>query len=174
MATKTKSKTLGVVPQSKDDCASAIRQIGDLQREAARINTLMNDAIAEITERNQPQLTDLRNRIEALQAGVQIWCESHRAEMLGPNDAKGKTANLITGDISWRVRPPSVSIKGEEKVIKTLKERKLGRFVRIKEAVDKEAILKEPRAVEHIDGITINSGVEDFIVSPFEVDLEAA
>lgn len=174
MATRIKSKTLAAVPQSKDDCAASIRTIGDLQREFERHRAAMNDQIAAITQEHQPILSDLQARIESLQAGVQAWCEAHRVELCGEADKLGKTANLVTGEVSWRIRPPSVSIRGTDTVLETLLRMGLGRFVRVKNEPNKEAMLNEPDAVRGIAGITIVSGVEDFIVSPFEQQAEAA
>ena len=48
----------------------------------------------------------------------------------------------------------------------------LGRFVRAKEAINKEAILLEPAAVAGVPGIKIITGVEDFVITPFEVETE--
>ena len=172
MATRIKTKTLAAVPQSKNDCAESIRTIGDLQRQFERERAAMNDAIAALTQKHQPALADLAQRIEALQAGVQAWCEAHRAELCGEGDKLGKTANLVTGEVSWRQRPPSVRVTGEESVIDLLKRMTLGRFVRAKEAVNKEAILLEPEAVAGVPGIKIVTGVEDFVITPFEVETE--
>jgi phage host-nuclease inhibitor protein Gam len=174
MATRIKSKTLAAVPQSKDDCAASIRTIGDLQREFERHRAAMNDQIAEITQEHQPILSDLQARIESLQSGVQAWCEAHRVQLCGEGDKLGKTANLVTGEVSWRMRPPSVSIRGTDTVLETLLRMGLGRFVRVKNEPNKEAMLNEPDAVRGIAGITIVSGVEDFIVTPFEQHAEVA
>jgi len=174
MATRIKSKTMAAVPQSKDDCAASIRTIGDLQREFERHRADMNDQIAAITQEHQPILSDLQARIESLQSGVQAWCEAHRVELCGEGDKLGKTANFVTGEVSWRIRPPSVSIRGADTVLETLLRMGLGRFVRVKNEPNKEAILNEPDAVRGIAGISIVSGVEDFIVVPFEQQAEVA
>ena len=75
--------------------------------------------------------------------------------------------------MSWRQRPPSVSIRGVETVLETLLRMGLGRFVRVKSEPNKDAMLNEPEAVRGIAGISIVTGVEDFIVTPFEVTAEA-
>jgi phage host-nuclease inhibitor protein Gam len=159
-------------PQTRDDVARQIRQIGDLQRDFSRESTAMNDAIGEITQRHQPALASLMQRIEALQTGVQTWCEAHRNDLT--NGGKVKTANLITGEIQWRQRPPSVRIRAQEVVIETLERLGFGRFVRVKKEINKEAILADTAAVEDIVGISIASGIEDFVITPFEQDLNNA
>lgn len=170
MATRIRKTAQVYACNSREQAQSAIKQLGDLQREHARITTELNDAIARITEAEAPRLDALRQRMETLQAGVQTWCEANREQLCG----KGKTANLITGEVAWRIRPPSVRVTGEESVIDLLKRMALGRFVRTREQVNKEAILNEPEAIAGVPGIKVVSGVEDFVITPFEVETEGA
>ncbi|WP_208487315.1 host-nuclease inhibitor Gam family protein, partial [Escherichia coli] len=125
-----------------------------------------NDAIAEITEKYASQIAPLKTSIETLSKGVQGWCEANRDELT--NGGKVKTANLVTGDVSWRQRPPSVSIRGVDAVMETLERLGLQRFIRTKQEINKEAILLEPKAVAGVAGITVKSGIEDFSIIPFE------
>lgn len=169
--TRLKAAARQPAPQSRDEAAAHIRRIGDLSREQLRAQAELNDAIAQLTERYQPRLDALTEEIKGLQAGVQTWCEANRADLTG---GKTKTANLITGEVQWRSRPPSCRITGAESVIDTLERLGLGRFVRIKKEVNKDAILNEPQAVEGVAGISIQSGVEDFVILPFEIEAQSA
>ena len=170
-ANKTRLKTPAqiYVPQSRDDAASDIRKIGDLQRQLLRDTAEMNDAIAHITASYQPRLDTVGEQLKTLQEGVQGYCEAHRDELCG----KGKTANLITGEVQWRQRPPSVRISKSEVVLETLARLGLSRFIRTKEEVNKDAILDEPDAVRGVAGITVATGVEDFVITPFEQEVAA-
>lgn len=170
-ATRLKTKAQLAVPQTQNDAAADIRVIGDLQRESLCMAAEMNDAIAHVTATYQPTLTALGERLKALQGGVQAYCEAHRNELT--NDGKVKTANLITGEVQWRQRPPSVGVRGAESVIEALKGFGLSRFVRTKEEINKEAILNEPDAVKGVAGITVVTGVEDFVITPFEQEVAA-
>ena len=58
-------------------------------------------------------------------------------------------------------------------MLETLLRMGLGRFVRVKNEANKEAMLAEPDAVRGIAGISIVTGVEDFTVVPFEAKAEA-
>lgn len=165
-AKRIKSAAAAYVPQNRDAVITDIKRIGDLQREASRLETEMNDAIAEITEKFAARIAPLKTDIETLSKGVQGWCEANRDELT--NGGKVKTANLVTGDVSWRVRPPSVSIRGMDAVMETLERLGLQRFIRTKQEINKEAILNEPGAVAGVAGITVKSGIEDFSVIPFE------
>lgn len=159
------------VPQSRGDCALHIKKMGDVQRDFERMRAEMNDAIADITQRYQPNLELLDAQCQSLAKGIQTWCEANRATLC---ENGGKTANLVTGEVSWRQRPPSVRIAGADSVIETLRRMQLERFVRTKDEVNKDAILNEPDAVRGIAGISIVTGVEDFAVVPFAVDVEVA
>ncbi len=170
--TRLKAKAAISVPQTRDDAAADIRVIGDLTRKLTRTTAEMNDKIAVITAEYQPTLEAQGERIKNLQEGVQSFCEAYRAELT--DNGRVKTANLVTGDVSWRQRPPSVGIRGMDAVIDTLKRLALGRFIRTKEEINKEAILNEPDAVRGVAGITLVTGVEDFVITPFEQDAAAA
>jgi len=65
-------------------------------------------------------------------------------------------------------------LKAVDKVIETLKRLGLGRFVRTKEEVNKEAILANPKAVAGVAGIKVVQGIEDFAVTPFEIEIGGA
>ncbi|EDR7890436.1 host-nuclease inhibitor protein Gam [Salmonella enterica subsp. enterica] len=174
MAAKTKrikSAAAVYVPQNKEDVIGDIKKIGDLQRELEREQTIMNDAIGAITEKHAPGIEALKRDIDTLSQGIQGWCEAHRDELT--QNGKTKTASLITGKVEWRNRPPSVGIRGVETVLETLHRLNLDRFIRIKEEVNKNAILNEPEVVKGVAGITIRSGIEDFSITPFEQDTGA-
>lgn len=170
--TKLKAKAQIDVPQNRGEAAADIRAIGDLQRDMQRATAEMNDRIAAITAEYQPTLESISQRITSLQEGVQAYCEANRAELT--DGGKVKFANLVTGEVNWRQRPPSVRITGADSVIDTLRRLALGRFIRTKDEVNKEAILNEPEAVQGVAGISIVSGVEDFVITPFEQQAEAA
>lgn len=165
-ATRLKTSAKQYVAQTRDDACADIRTIGDLQRQALRTTTEMNDAIAAITQQYQPQLDALNERIKTLQDGVQSYCEAHRDELT--NNGKVKTANMITGEVMWRQRPPRVSVRGIENVIETLERLGLSRFIRKKPEINKDAILDDQDAVRGVAGITVITGQEDFVITPFE------
>lgn len=156
------------VPQSRDQAAQAIAEIGTANRELARIQAAMNDKLAEIKAEFEGSAEPYSLKIKALTEGVQTWAEANRDTLT--QNGKTKTAALTTGEILWRLRPPSVRITGAEAVLDALRRLGLKRFIREKEEVNKEAILNEPEAVSHVPGIAISQG-EDFVVVPFEAEL---
>ena len=168
---KVKAAAAAWVAQSRADVETGIKKIGVAQRKLQRIEADMNDELAKIKERYENQGKPLREEIDRFQKGVQAWCEANRDQLT--NGGKTKTAAFTTGEVNWRTRPPSVSIRGAEAVMDALKRLGLGRFIRSKEEINKEAILNEPEAVQGVAGIGISQG-EDFNIEPFGDELEAA
>ncbi|EDS7585094.1 host-nuclease inhibitor protein Gam [Salmonella enterica subsp. diarizonae] len=166
---RLKAAAASYTPQSKEQVSIDIKKIGDIQRELTRIEADANDQIAVIMNQNTPKIEALRAELDVLQKGVQTWCEANRSSI---TKGSSKTANLITGEVAWRTKPDSVSIKGVELVLEALKKLKLDRFIRRKEEINKDAILADKKAVENIKGISIVSGKEVFSITPFEQEIE--
>jgi phage host-nuclease inhibitor protein Gam len=168
-AVKIKQAAAEFVPQDREQVVGAIAEIGRRQRERERIQAKMNDHLAAIKEEYEEEARPHNEKILKLSEGVKAWCEAHREELC--QGGKIKTANLSSGEISWRLRPKKVVVKSAEKILEALKSLGLDRFIRVKEELNKDAILAEPEAVEHVKGISISQG-EDFVIKPFETTLE--
>ncbi|MGZ8221751.1 MAG: host-nuclease inhibitor Gam family protein [Methylobacter sp.] len=164
--TRIKQQAMIAVPQSHDDCAADINAIGRLSREITVTQAAMNDEIAAITDRYTAVFTPLQDEVKSLTAGVQSYCEANRDELT--LNGKTKSGQFVTGTVMWRQKPPSVAVRGVEAVIEALKQFGLTRFIRVKEELNKDAILNEPTVVAGVAGLSIKSGVEDFVIQPFE------
>ena len=147
-ATRIKTDTFAVRYQTRDEVETAIKEIGDLNRELERL---------------------VKENLSPKQDAVQAWCESRRDELT--QNGKTKTGSFNTGEVQWRQRPPSVGIRGAESVLESLRTLGLVRFIRTKEEVNKEAMLNEPELAATVAGVTIKTGVEDFVITPFEQDI---
>lgn len=174
MSTKStkRIKTAAVVytARTREDAEALLADIGRAQREVARIEADMNDRLSAIKAAAEQEAAPYNDQIEAKFAAVHAWAEAHRDTLC----ARGKTARLATGELSWRQRPPSVRITGADKVIEALARLGLQRFLRQKVEVNKEAVLDEPAAVAGVRGITVVTGVEDFVAKPYESEIERA
>lgn len=164
-----KTKTLGAnlpVPQSRDEAAGALRRIGDLARDVARIDLDLSDAVAALKETAEASAAPLKDEAKALTEGLKLWAEANREALTG---GKVKYADLGTGKISWRLRPAKVSLRGKvEEVVERLKSLGLQRFVRTTEDVNREAMLADRDAARAVQGVTIASEGEDFVIEPYE------
>jgi len=167
---KTKAAAASWVPQSREEVIRGIAQIGELQRQRSRIEAQMNDEMAAIKERHEAAAQPLGEEIARLMQGVQMWCEVNRDSLT--RGGKVKSAELPSGQVSWRTSPPKVTITGVQQVLDAF--RRLGLadpYIRVKEEINKEAILADPAKVAMIKGIKITQK-EEFAVRPFETSLE--
>lgn len=172
MAKKLKTQAATIAAQNKDDVVAHIREIGDLSRVRDRLAATMNDGIAELQQQYANDAAPLNERIDALQKGVQIWCEANRA--LITDGGKVKFADFVTGVVKWRINPPKVSVSGVDAVLALMEGNEvLQRFVRIKKEVNKDAILNEPDlfADGAVPGIKLVQGQEFFVVEPHDQEL---
>lgn len=163
-----KKPALASVPRTETEADTLVSRIGNLQRQVTDIETQMNAQLAEIKERHAQTAGEVNAEIESLFEALHAWAAANR-DTLCPGRAK--TAKLPSGELSWRVAPPSVRITQPDVVVERLKAAGLTEFVRTKEDVDKTRVLAQPERVEHIKGIAIVQ-TEQFIVRPFETDIE--
>ena len=168
-ATRIKTDTFVVRYQTRDEVETAIKEIGDLNRELERLAIEQNDKLAAITGEYAPLMNEVKEKTKPMMDAVQAWCESRRDELT--QNGKTKTGTFNTGEVQWRVRPPSVGIRGVDSVLDSLKMRGFTQFIRIKEEINKEAMLNEPDTAASVPGVTIKTGVEDFVITPFEQEV---
>ncbi len=167
-----RSKTIGAnlpVPQSRDEAAATVTAIGDLNRTLARLEADMNDELAAIKTRFEKAAEPHRQALAEKTEGTKIWAEANRQALTGGD--KTKTVDLGTGIIRWRMRPPSVRLIKVEDIIDRIKALGLTRFLRTKEEVNKDAMQAEPEVARTVQGVSIGSAGEDFIVEPFQAPL---
>jgi phage host-nuclease inhibitor protein Gam len=167
--TRIKSEAAAVTFKNQLEVNEAIAQIGAAQRQRDAIETAMNDELATVRARYEEQALPHGAVIKDLGHAVQVWCEGNRNDLT--REGRTKTAKFAAGEVSWRMRPPRVQIRGEGIVIETLKKMGLEWAIRRKEEVDKQAILENPAAVEGVKGLSVSQG-EDFVIKPFETQIE--
>ncbi|MCT4554658.1 MAG: host-nuclease inhibitor Gam family protein [Pelagimonas sp.] len=174
MAAK-KVKTSGVnfpVPQDDSEARETIREIGDANREITRIETELNDAIAELQLSFGERVAPLRERVAGQIEGLRMYAQVNRERLT--QGGRVKFHRFSTGEISWRLRPAKVTIRGKDNVISAIKSAGLGeKFLRTKEDINKEAMLDDRGTAGTIQGVSIGSDGEDFLVEPFETDLSS-
>lgn len=169
---KTRAANLPV-PQSREEAAKYVHDIGAAQRRIARIEADMNDAIASAKKQAEYLAAPLRDQVETLTNGLRIWADANRDALTDSN--KRKYADLGTGKVEWRLSPPKVTIRGLEQVIERIKALKLAdKFLRVKEEINKEAMLADPEAATGIVGVSIGTAGESFSVEPFEAEVQGA
>ena len=166
---KAVKRTAVSAPESIEEVARLISAIGRQQRFLAQIQADLNNEIerlkADALKKSQPR----QQTIQELMERVYIFAESHRNELT--DGGKTKTVHLPTGDVFWRMTPPSCLIRNVENVIAQCKALGLDNFIRVKEEPDKAAMLREPEVAAQIKGVKITQK-EEFVVRPSEVEIE--
>lgn len=167
-ATKKKSKAMARVPQTREDAVFAIGRIGTLRREIAQLRANADEVIRVAGEKFERDSAELAAELAEHEQGVQTFCEARRLELT--NDGKVKFHEFGTGKINWKLRPPRVSIRAVEAVIEACKKVGFGQFVRVKEEINKDAMLADPDKARLIAGVTISSAGEEFVIEPAELE----
>lgn len=166
---RLKTKAVDVpVPKDAGEANLMVAALGEALRQRQLVQAALDEAVAAAKAKAEAEAEPLTRRIADLQHGLQIWAEANRETLL-----KGarKSVELPAGEIGWRLRPPSVRIAGVAAVIGTLKALGLHRFLRVKEEIDKQAMLKEPEVAGSVPGVIIGSEGEEFYVAPVGVEL---
>jgi len=169
---KAKSKAMARVPQSREDVVAAVGRIGTLRREVTSRKSAANEQMRVIGEKVEEALAPLVAELAEHEQGVQAYCEAHRLTLTA--EGRVKFHDFGTGRISWRLRPPKVGIRGVEAVIEGCKRLGLTRFLRVKEELNKDAMLADADNARMIAGVSISSEGEDFVVEPVELDTAVA
>lgn len=164
---KSKSKAISRVPQSREDAVWAVGRIGTLRRMIAQHQATAEEAIRIAGERLERDTSELITELAEHERGVHTWCEANRNALT--NDGKVKFHDFGTGQIKWRLRPASVSVRGVETVIEAFKKLGFTAFIRTKEELNKEAMLADPEKARLAAGVTIKSAGEDFEIVPTEM-----
>lgn len=160
------------VPASHEECDAMIKRLGEVQRDRERLETSMNAELAQVKAIHEDAAQPLKAEIERLTKGVQLFCEARR--FLLTRNGESKTYRFAAGEVSWRARPPSVTLKKVKDVLAAcLEERRWKKlFVRTKHEIDREAMLGDPTLAMEIPGVSIGSAGENFTIKPFETELE--
>lgn len=168
-AKKSKPKAISRVPQSRHDAVWAVGRIGDLRRAIAGQKARAEEAIKLAGEKFEADTAIMAEELAEHERGVQAWCEANR--MILTNNDKVKFHDFGTGTVRWRSLPASVSIRGAEAVLESLKSLGLKSFIREKEEINKEAMLNDPDKARTVSGVTIKSEGEVFAIEPLELEV---
>lgn len=168
---KGQKRAVVAVPHSLDEAAKFVARLGQEQREIDRINLALNEKLKDLTAKATAEAKPYQESIAEIVGGLFAFAESRREELT--DGGQKKTVELPTGIFGWRMTPPAISLREVKEVLVRLKTMGLTQFVRTKEEVDKEAMLKEPELAKSVKGVSITQH-EDFLVKPKELTAEIA
>jgi phage host-nuclease inhibitor protein Gam len=162
------------VPQSREEADRLIEKVGQLQHRRYAVQGFLDQRVATLKAEAEEKAKPWNEEIASCMAAIQAYCEAHRPQLT--DEGRTKTVRFGSGEVSWRQRPPSVSFgkTKAEKVLETIKGlgRRFSAFVRVREEIDKEAMLADPKLAMEIPGVRVGSKGEDFIVKPISMQLE--
>lgn len=167
---KAKARALTRVPQTREDAVFAVGRIGTLRREIVARKSAADEQIRAVGEKVEEDLAPLAEELRQYEEGIQAYCEANRGAL---TEGRVKFHDFGTGRVSWRLRPPRVAIRGADAVIEGCKRLGLGRFLRVKEEINKDAMLADADTARQIAGVSISSEGEDFVIEPVELETAA-
>lgn len=161
MARTSRSPVSIPVPSDTLEANAVLFRVSALARNIESIEAQYSEAVAKLRKTADAKIAPLATEREQISLGLQIFADANREKLLSGDE---KTVRLSAGSFGWRFTPPKVTLAkgGEEKAIETIKGLKLKGYIRIKEALDKEALLRD-RPV--IAGIKYRQK-EEFFLSP--------
>jgi len=153
--------------QNDAEASAAMAQMGNIQRTLADLDLQFDRMVADAQASREARAAPLRDQLLALAHSVAAYAEANRRALT----ANGrKSVVLPDGSVfGWRFTPPKVTVAKAGEVIAWLKARRLKRFIRIKEEVNKEAILAEPDFWGTIPGVSV-SRREEFYIRPLALE----
>lgn len=158
------------VPKDLPEAAIFLAEMGEQARCAEQIENDLNEAVSKLTADAAKRIQAHQERVKKLLQGLFAYAEKQKKQLIVE---KEKTVRLPTGVFGWRTTPFSVSIDDDKSVIKNLKSLDLERFIRVKESIDKQAMLKERSLASTVQGVTIAQR-EEFFAKPAKVKLTLA
>ena len=167
---RVKAPALAVVaPATAEQADAMIRRMGEIARDRLIIQAALDEGIAGLKASAEAEAAPLSAEMANLHAAVQAWAEANRDELT--RGGRVKTCRMPSGELSWRMLPPSVRISTPAAVIKLLEGMGLEQFLRRKVEVDREAMKADPEAARQVPGVTVGSAGEEFIVTPAVTEL---
>ncbi len=173
MATKTRLRAKAAtvaVPQTPEEAAHFLGEIGAMQRLVATLDTKMNSELAALKQIYEDEAAPHVAAEKALTEGLRIWADANRAALT--DNGKRQFARMSTGEIEWQRLPAKVHIGCVDKVIESIRALGLGeRFLRVKVEINKAAMLNERATASEIPGVVIRSEGETFTPRPFSAEI---
>lgn len=148
------------------DPSQLIKRIGELQGKVSRLEHKLADELSQCKLRFENKASPFKQELAELQDTLQTWATNNRTKLLSGN---AKAAKFATGEIGWRMGTRTVHIQYPEQVLDDLWQGGLDAYIRVKEEINKEAILANPEGVKGIRGISITRK-ETFYIKPLGVD----
>lgn len=159
-------------PADRSEAETMLARLGAIRRELALSGAALEETVGGLKAQAEEAAKPLAAEAEMLLRGLQLYAEANRAALT--DGGRTKTVKLSTGELVWRLRPPSVRLRDLAAVIETIQQLGLTKFLRTKHEVNKEALLAAPGEASAIPGVSIGSPGEEFAAEPLAMELVAS
>ncbi len=129
-----RKKVMGSSFESWDEVDTALKQIGEIDRELSMIEAAQNEQIDQVKTQAKSTMAPLADRKAGLELAIRDYAEANRAEF-----ASVKTKILTFGSVGFRLST-KVLVKRVGDTLQSLKDLGLSACIRVKEEIDKEAM----------------------------------
>lgn len=160
MTTQNQPQTIAPI----GDKQTAVRYLTAIKANAQKIakhTAKRDDELAKVNAKYAERIDPLQELNDSLKKAVETWCNANKDSLLTTDS---KTVQLGVAEISWRLGKPSVVADVTPELFAKLERFGLDRFVRVKKELDKTAILKEPTAIDGIEGIDIKPATDELTI----------
>ncbi len=146
--------------ETYEDADGALLKIGQLEAEILKEEAELNDKIQTIREIYEIKTYVARTMKAGLEAELMSFCSDNKKDFEKP-----RTKDLMHGTIGFRNTPPKVELLNRkykwDTVVELLKKMRWGKeFVRVKDEVNKEAILEAVAAKKMDDTKLASIGIK--------------
>lgn len=172
----TRIKSNGAKRQirTRDEMESLIGEISSLKINEIKIKADLDTALQSVRERYESGLTAIGERLEEDMTAAREWAEDNYEEAFGAR----KSIEMLHATVGWRLGNPTLkTISGWKwiHVLEELKRRGIAAYIRIKEEINKQAIIDDrdelgASALREM-GVKIEQ-VDEFFVEPKLTDTE--
>lgn len=136
------------------DLKTAAADYCKLSKRLYRAESRLADKIAALQNKHAQDTAADSAKLAELESHIKAYAAANKDKLTG---GKRQAAAIGALSVKWRKGRPSVQISGNtESIIAALKRRRLSRFIRVKEELDKAAILKDFAAIKTpIEGLAL-------------------
>jgi phage host-nuclease inhibitor protein Gam len=163
------AKDVPDVPRDLMAVDSELREIGSTQRAIDKIEGILNEKIEALKAEAAVRINALNETIMKKAEGIYIFSQANKEKLI--SKGKKKSIELMAGVIKWYFTPPAVKTEDEEAAIAELKKNGLKGFIRVKEEINKDAILADQAKIAGLKEIKIDQQ-EIFAIVPAETKIE--
>lgn len=156
---------LDKIPHNRADFETLFAAYRETKNRLDKADMKLADKTAALAAKHQQDTAADREKLAEIALCLEQYATEHRAELT--NHGKSKTVQTVSGCLKWRKTPPAVQIDGDlSSVLTEIRRRKLSRFIRVKEELNKTALLAERELLERrpIAGVSIIHGKETFTI----------